>query len=82
MKWLKRGACVGVPPEMFFPKGSRGGALNKARQVCAACPVIEQCQDHAILHEPAGFWGGMTQDERQNERVKRGLPFKYSEYHP
>jgi WhiB family redox-sensing transcriptional regulator len=36
-----------------------------AKTVCAACPVIQQCRQHALaVREPYGVWGGLTEDER------------------
>lgn len=37
-----------------------------ARFVCAGCPVLDECLEHALKHsEPAGMWGALTTDERQ-----------------
>jgi WhiB family redox-sensing transcriptional regulator len=33
--------------------------------VCASCPVIQQCREHALaVQEPYGIWGGLSEDER------------------
>jgi len=69
--WQLRGACRGEDPETFFhPEGERGPARtareNAAKSVCARCPVLRQCAEHALsVREPYGVWGGMTEEERE-----------------
>ena len=46
MDWRDKSACLTVDPELFFPVGNTGPALDqieKAKQVCAQCPVVENC---------------------------------------
>ena len=34
--------------------------------MCATCPVIINCREHALAtHEPYGVWGGLTEEERR-----------------
>lgn len=69
-EWQYSGACRDLPIEMFFnPDGIRGPSRHKhesaAKAICAVCPVIEQCRNHALtVQEPYGVWGGLTEDER------------------
>lgn len=69
-EWQYRGACVGMDSSLFFhPDGERGGTRRRrgerAKAICATCPVIDRCRDHALAsHEPYGVWGGMTEEER------------------
>lgn len=59
-----------MPTETFFPpKGLRGSSLRSlerdAKKVCAECPVVARCLQHALeSNEPFGIWGGMTSTER------------------
>ena len=75
-EWQYDGACRDMDTEMFFhPEGERGAARRRraanAKAVCATCPVIEQCRQHALAsQEPYGIWGGMTEEERR-EIVQR-----------
>jgi WhiB family transcriptional regulator, redox-sensing transcriptional regulator len=68
--WQMRGACRGMDSAFFFhPEGERGPARAsreaRAKQVCAACPVLAQCAAHALeVHEPYGVWGGLSESER------------------
>jgi WhiB family redox-sensing transcriptional regulator len=68
MEWLRRAACVGEDPELFFPVGTEGPALRDvaaAKRVCAHCPVIEPCLDFALdIGSTSGVWGGTCEEER------------------
>jgi WhiB family redox-sensing transcriptional regulator len=68
MEWLRRAACVGEDPELFFPVGTEGPALRDiaaAKRVCARCPVIVECLDYALgSGQLSGVWGGTHEDER------------------
>lgn len=77
-EWQLEGACRRENPEVFFhPEGERGPARrdrdSAAKEVCASCPVLRMCREHALrVREPYGVWGGMTEDER--EAVYVGAP--------
>ncbi|WP_442778027.1 WhiB family transcriptional regulator [Streptomyces echiniscabiei] len=68
MEWLRRAACVGEDPELFFPIGRKGPAVRDtaaAKRVCAHCPVSPQCLDWALRSgQTSGVWGGTCEDER------------------
>jgi WhiB family transcriptional regulator, redox-sensing transcriptional regulator len=70
-EWQLQGSCRDADPRLFFhPEGERGPARRErdaaARQVCGACPVLEQCRSHALaVREPYGVWGGLTEDDRE-----------------
>lgn len=70
--WQLDAACRGLDSEVFFhPEGQRGSARtrreDKAKAICAACPVMQQCREHALkVREPYGVWGGLTEDERES----------------
>ncbi|HEY4898878.1 MAG TPA: WhiB family transcriptional regulator [Candidatus Nanopelagicaceae bacterium] len=81
-EWQYQGACRELPTEMFFhPDGERGPRrANRdavAKAICATCPVIEACRQHALsVQEPYGIWGGLSEDDRltiieQGEGVAR-----------
>jgi WhiB family redox-sensing transcriptional regulator len=67
--WLESAACSGADPELFFPVGTSGPALEQiaeAKAVCRRCPVAEQCLAWAIeTGQDAGVWGGLSEDERR-----------------
>jgi WhiB family transcriptional regulator, redox-sensing transcriptional regulator len=68
--WQRQGACRGMDSGFFFhPENERGPARTnrerRAKEICAACPVIEQCRRHALeVQEPYGVWGGLSEHER------------------
>ncbi len=68
--WQMKAACRGLDSAMFFhPEGERGSAKETreraAKALCATCPVLEQCREHALrVREPFGVWGGLTEGER------------------
>lgn len=70
-EWQLDGACREADPTLFFhPEGERGPARRKraaaAKAICAACPVLEQCREHALaVREPYGVWGGLSEDDRE-----------------
>ncbi len=46
MDWRDKAACLTVDPELFFPVGNTGPAVDqieKAKSVCARCTVTEIC---------------------------------------
>lgn len=69
--WQLEGACRQADPDLFFhPEGERGPRKAArdaaAKAVCATCPVLAQCREHALrVREPYGVWGGLTEDERE-----------------
>ncbi|MFD1858488.1 WhiB family transcriptional regulator [Aeromicrobium phragmitis] len=69
-EWQWDGACMGVDSSVFFsPEAERGAKRQRreeaAKALCATCPVIEQCREHALrVQEPYGVWGGLTESER------------------
>lgn len=79
-EWQYQGACRDVDTTMFFhPEGERGAARRRrveaAKAICATCPVMQQCREHALsVREPYGIWGGMSEEERMAEvaAAKRG----------
>jgi WhiB family transcriptional regulator, redox-sensing transcriptional regulator len=64
-------ACRTVDTALFYsPEGERGSRKARrelaAKQVCAACPVLEVCSTYAIaMREPYGTWGGLSESERR-----------------
>jgi WhiB family redox-sensing transcriptional regulator len=66
LSWMDRIACAGLDPALFFAQ-PRTGKSDAAKQVCARCPVREQCEawaGNAII----GVWGG------ENRTRKRAAP--------
>jgi WhiB family redox-sensing transcriptional regulator len=72
--WRAASACLSADPELFFPIAHGAVAdrqVSRALQVCAGCPVRQQCLDFAMqTAEMTGIWGGTTPEERIRARRK------------
>ncbi|MFZ3567506.1 WhiB family transcriptional regulator [Streptomyces sp. BH097] len=68
MEWLDRAACVEEDPDLFFPVGTTGPAVDDveaAKEVCRRCPVIMDCLRWAVATgQTTGVWGGTSESER------------------
>ena len=66
MDWRNRAACLDEDPELFFPIGNTGPALQQieeAKAVCRRCPVMDTCLKWALESgQDAGVWGGLSED--------------------
>jgi WhiB family redox-sensing transcriptional regulator len=68
--WHERAACRGLDTGTFYARdGQRARSLReheqRAKAICAGCPVIAECLAYALdANEPWGVWGGQTVDER------------------
>lgn len=69
MDWRNSAACLDEDPELFFPIGNTGPALQQiedAKQICHRCEVIDTCLKWALESgQDAGVWGGLSEDERR-----------------
>jgi WhiB family transcriptional regulator, redox-sensing transcriptional regulator len=66
LEWLQQAACKGKTGS-FFSKHPNDLAF--ARELCASCPVRDECFEHAMsdlnLH---GVWAGLTSEQRRELR--------------
>ena len=78
--WKKKGRCVGVDQDLFFPE--RGASTRLAKAVCRRCDVQEECLEYAVNNgEKFGIWGGLSERERRAIRKKRGIVLKKKPYY-
>ena len=70
--WKDRAACAGYPNSIFFPTSDASVAsIEKAKAVCATCPVSVECLEYAFeTNQVSGIWGGTTEEERRSLRRK------------
>jgi WhiB family transcriptional regulator, redox-sensing transcriptional regulator len=61
--WSKLAICAGENPDIFFP--SNGDPGTRARQICAHCPVRQDCAEYATGADESGIWGGLDQEQRR-----------------
>ena len=70
--WRTVAACRSTEPDMFFPIGSTGSALDQiaaAKRVCAACEALNPCLEFALAtNQESGVWGGTSEEERRKLR--------------
>jgi WhiB family transcriptional regulator, redox-sensing transcriptional regulator len=73
---LHDAACVGEDPDVFFPEGRQRPVwedIDRAKAICATCPVVEPCRDWAVsMRVSSGIWGGLTEGERQRMHGRTG----------
>ncbi|HEX5561927.1 MAG TPA: WhiB family transcriptional regulator [Nocardioidaceae bacterium] len=61
--WATKALCNQAQPDELFV---RGAAQNRAKQLCASCPVRTECLAEALDNQIEwGVWGGMTERERR-----------------
>ncbi|GAA3195289.1 MULTISPECIES: WhiB family transcriptional regulator [Streptomyces] len=75
--WHAEAACRRDEAGLFFapskePTAARLAREEAAKRVCARCPVMLECREHALLQpEPYGVWGGLTAAERRVVLTRR-----------
>jgi len=63
--WTRQAACHGLT-HIFFPRNAesllqRDAREARAKAVCATCPVIDQCREHADAEtQHGGVWAGVS----------------------
>lgn len=70
--WQAQAACRGEPVSTFI--ADRRVPTSRAVQLCASCPVREDCLEFAIS-DPAlvGYWAGTSARDRRRIRASRGV---------
>lgn len=67
--WRENSACRDTDPDLFFPVGTTGPAIEQienAKAVCRACDVQKACLDYALVtNQDSGIWGGTSEEERR-----------------
>lgn len=59
------------PDDWFAWPGS--ARAKRAQQLCAVCPVRQECRDVAISQGiPEGIWGGLDSQDRERIWLKAG----------
>ena len=68
--WRSAAACAGLGPGLFYDPNGREVAV--AKRICATCPVVLDCADHArTAGETHGIWGGQTETERAEQPMAK-----------
>ena len=73
--WRELALCKDTSPELFFPIGNTGSALDAislAKNVCSRCPSQIECLEYALdSNQDNGVWGGRSEEERRLIRKQR-----------
>jgi WhiB family redox-sensing transcriptional regulator len=72
--WWEAAACRGVDTGLFYPEPGDHVRANRAKRVCAACPVAAECLRAELAipwggGESHGIVGGTTPTERKTLRA-------------
>jgi WhiB family transcriptional regulator, redox-sensing transcriptional regulator len=70
--WRDHSACRDTDPDLFFPVGTTGPAIEQietAKAVCRSCDVQRACLEYALVtNQDSGIWGGTSEEERRTLR--------------
>jgi WhiB family transcriptional regulator, redox-sensing transcriptional regulator len=70
--WRDKAACRDTDPDLFFPIGSTGPAIEQiesAKTVCTECCARTSCLEFALAtNQESGIWGGTSEEERRKLR--------------
>jgi len=63
------GLCLGRHGDLDF----FGVLTDEILNLCNACPIREECEEHGIQNEEYGIWGGKSEEELANARKNRKI---------
>ena len=70
--WRDLAACQDTDPDLFFPVGTTGPAIEQiesAKAVCHTCEARTPCLEFALMtNQDSGVWGGTSEEERRKLR--------------
>jgi WhiB family transcriptional regulator, redox-sensing transcriptional regulator len=70
--WRVHAACRDTDPDLFFPVGTTGPAIDQiasAKAVCNTCEARPECLEFALsTNQDSGVWGGTSEEERRKLR--------------
>lgn len=70
--WRDVALCRDTDPDLFFPVGTTGPAIEQidnAKAVCRQCEAQAPCLEYALAtNQDSGVWGGTSEEERRQLR--------------
>ena len=70
--WRDLAQCRDTDPDLFFPVGTTGPAIEQienAKAVCRECEAQSLCLEYALsTNQDSGVWGGTSEEERRQLR--------------
>jgi WhiB family redox-sensing transcriptional regulator len=71
-RWTEVAECAKPGSTYMYPSKTDSIGIQRAKSLCAACPVRGECLTEAMrINEQHGIWGGLTADERNKLRSNR-----------
>ncbi len=71
-EWRTHAACRDTDPDLFFPIGTTGQAIEQiesAKAVCRTCEAQAKCLTFALAtNQESGVWGATSEEERRKLR--------------
>ena len=72
--WRDVASCRDTDPDLFFPVGTTGPAIEQienAKAVCQQCDAQAPCLEFALAtNQDSGVWGGTSEEERRQLRKR------------
>lgn len=68
--WYQQAACRGAT-HLFYPERGSTADADRARAICATCPVADPCRAAGVFEEH-GMWAGQSPNERK--LIRRSMP--------
>ena len=70
--WRADSSCRDTDPDLFFPVGTTGPAIEQiasAKAVCGECDAQTDCLEFALAtNQDSGVWGATSEEERRKQR--------------
>lgn len=71
----ERASCRGLDTDLFYDHKTgleeKGLTVNHLRRICMSCPIQYDCLTIGVAHEPFGFWGGLSEEERRHLHARK-----------
>lgn len=71
----ERASCRGIDTDLFYEHKTgleeMGLTINHLRRICMSCPIQRDCLTIGVAHEPFGFWGGLSEEERRHMHARK-----------
>lgn len=73
--WRLDAACFTADSSLtstMYPTHAEGDDVDRAKAVCAGCPVRDECLEFAMAtNQDHGVWGGLSEQDRRRLRRSR-----------
>lgn len=80
--WRIKAACRGMNVDVFYPERGDFIAVNKAKAICATCPVSQACLEDVLqVNDDEGIRGGLSARQRRDMKSANRLPIRCAGCH-